>query len=252
MRHELIDIRDPSEAFSVGDFVRLADEACERITAEGALPVLSGGTAYYIKAFLYGSPPAPPADAAVRAALQEELAERGPAALRAELARVDPKSAARLAPADLYRITRALEVYRCSGRPLSSFTPPTEPRPRWNPLVVGLDRPRAELYARIDARVEAMLAAGLADEVQALRAAGFSPGDPGLRAIGYAEFLAATPDQHGNLPLESIAADIKMHTRRYAKRQLTFMRSLPDVHWFSADDYEALFELVAGWLLKNP
>jgi len=251
MRHELIDIRDPSEPFSVGDFVRLADEACERVTAEGALPVLSGGTAYYIKAFLYGAPPAPPADAAVRAALQEELAERGPAALRAELARVDPETAARLAPADLYRITRALEVYRCSGLPLSSFVLPAEPRPRWQALVVGLDRPRAELYARIDARVDAMLAAGLALEVQALRAAGYGPGDPGLRAIGYSEFLAATQGQNGELPLESIAADIKMHTRRYAKRQLTFMRSIPGVRWFGADDYEAIFSEVEGWLLRG-
>lgn len=251
-RHELIDIQDPSEPFSVGDFVRLADEACERITAEGALPVLSGGTAYYIKAFLYGPPPAPPADAAVRAALQEELAERGPAALRAELARVDPQSAARLAPADLYRITRALEVYRCSGRPLSSFVPPSEPRPRWKTLVVGLDRPRAELYSRIDARVDTMLAAGLAGEVQALVAAGYGSGDPGMRAIGYAEFLAATPDLQGTLPLGAISADIKMHTRRYAKRQLTFMRSLPGVHWFGADDYDAIFELVTGWLIRNP
>lgn len=252
MRHELIDIRDPSEPFSVGDFVRLADEACDRVTAEGALPVLSGGTAYYIKAFLYGQPPAPPSDAAVRAALQAELAERGPAALRAELARVDPETAARLAPADLYRITRALEVYRCSGLPLSSFVPPAEPRPRWKTLVVGLDRPRTELYARIDARVDAMLAAGLAEEVQALRAAGYGPGDPGLRAIGYSEFLAATPGQNGELPLESIAADIQMHTRRYAKRQLTFMRSIPGVRWFGADDYEAIFSEVEGWLLTSP
>jgi len=252
IRHELIDILDPTEPFSVGDFVRLADEACERATAEGALPVLSGGTAYYIKAFLYGQPPAPPSDPQIRAAIQAELAERGSAVLRTELALVDPESAARIAPADLYRITRALEVYRCSGRPLSSFVPLAEPRPRWDTLVVGLDRPRAELYARIDARVDAMLAAGLADEVQALRAAGYGPGDPGMRAIGYAEFLAAAPRRNDSLPLEAIAAEIKMHTRRYAKRQLTFMRSLSDVRWFGANDYESIFAEATGWLLKSP
>lgn len=252
MRHELIDIRNPSEPFSVGDFMRLSDEACERITAENALPVLSGGTAYYIKAFLYGPPPAPPADSTVRVAIQKELTERGAAAMREELARVDPESAARLAPADLYRITRALEVYRCSGKPLSSFKPSTKLRPRWDTLIVGLDRPRSELYTRIDARVDAMIAAGLSGEVKALQAAGYGSGDPGMRAIGYAEFLSAIPDQHGKLPLESIAADMKMHTRRYAKRQLTFMRSLPDVHWFGPDDYETIFGLIAGWLLKSP
>jgi len=242
IRHELVDILDPSRPFSVGDFTRLADEACERATAAGALPVLSGGTAYYVRAFLYGPPPAPPADPAVRSALQDELASRGPAALRAELERVDPDSAARIAPADLYRTTRALEVYRRSGRPLSSFKPPTERRARWDSLVIGLDRPRDELYARIDARVDAMLAAGLEREVSALVAAGFGPGDPGMRAIGYAEFLEA-----GRSP-DEIRAAIQMHTRNYAKRQLTFMRSLPGVRWFPADDYEGVLRATAAWL----
>jgi len=241
MRHELIDILDPSEAFSVGDFARLADDACGRALADGALPVLSGGTAYYVKAFLYGQPPAPPSDPAVRTAIQAELAGRGPAALRAELERVDPASAARIAPADHYRLSRALEVYRCSGQPLSSFVPPTEPRARWDKLVLGLDRPRDELYARIAARVDAMLAAGLADEVATLRKAGYGPGDPGMRAIGYAEFLDGAQD------LRAIGDAIKLHTRHYAKRQLTFMRSLPGVRWFSADDYDGIAGAVARW-----
>jgi len=242
IRHELIDILEPSAPFSVGEFVRLADEACARAVDCGALPILSGGTAYYIKAFMFGPPPAPPSDPLIRAAIQKELAERGADEMRQELATVDPSSAARLAPADLYRITRALEVYRCSGKPLSSFKPDLKPRQRWDAFALGLDRPRPELYARIDARVDAMVAAGLPAEVEALKGAGFGADAPGMKAIGYAEFL-----QEGrNLP--EIISDIKLHTRRYAKRQLTFMRSLPGVRWFGADDYDGLASTVTAWL----
>jgi tRNA dimethylallyltransferase len=241
-RHELIDILEPSQAFSVGEFVRLADEACDRAITVGALPVISGGTAYYIKAFMFGSPPAPPADPLIRAAIQNELVTRGPDAMRQELAVVDPESAARLAPADIYRITRALEVYRCSGKPLSSFKADLKSRSRWDMLALGLDRPRPELYSRIEARVDSMVAAGLPAELEALGLAGYGADAPGMKAIGYAEFL-----QTGK-SLPEIIADIKLHTRHYAKRQLTFMRSLPGVHWFDASDYDGLMSKVAGWL----
>lgn len=240
--HELIDILDPDQPFSVGDFLRMADDACGRSIARGALPIVSGGAAYYLRAFIYGSPPAPPADLSVRSAVQAELAERGLSALRRELELVDPASAARIAPADAYRTARALEVFRCSGKPLSSFVPPSEPRRRWDILALGLDRPRPELYARIDARVDAMLKAGLEAEVRSLVAAGYGPLAPGMRAIGYAEFLAGEGD------VSRVADLIKLHTRRYAKRQLTFMRSLPGVRWFAADDYEGLAAALFDWL----
>ena len=245
--HELLDIRDPRESFSVADFVELADESCARACSAGALPVVSGGTAYYIKAFLMGVPPAPRSDPAVRAAIQRDMDERGLDALRAELEAVDPESAARIAPADAYRIARALEVYRGSGRPLSSFAPSAEPRGRWDTLVIGMDRPRDILYARIDARVDAMVAAGLRDEVRRLVAAGYGPGDPGMRGIGYAEFLAAV--ESGDAA--AIVADIKKHTRQYAKRQLTFMRALPGVRWFDMEDppsFDAIRSAVTAWL----
>ncbi len=243
IRHELIDVLDPTQPFSAGEFVRLADEACEKACSRGALPILSGGTAYYVKAFLYGVPPAPPSDPAVRAAIQEELALRGPESIRQELMRVDPGSAARIKPADLYRATRAIEVFRCSGRPLSSFEPPARPRPRWDALVTGLDRQRAELYSRIDARVDAMISAGLPAEVESLVRSGLGPADPGMKAIGYAEFLRA---DGGDLAL--ITEAIKLHTRRYAKRQLTFMRGIAGVRWFGADDYEGVMSAVLSWL----
>ena len=250
--HELIDILDPSEPFSVGDFTRLADEACERAVARGVLPVLSGGTAYYIRAFIMGAPPAPPSDPVTRASVAADLACRGAAALWEELSRVDPASASRIAPADAYRICRALEVHRASGRPLSSFVPSREPRARWDVLCVGLERPREELYARIGRRVDAMVAAGLEDELRSLLAAGYGPGDPGMRAIGYAEFLSAAPGDSR----ESVIERIKMNTRRYAKRQCTFMRSLPGVRWLRmhdddpAGDAAAAAALVGDWLSR--
>lgn len=245
IRHELVDIIDPTEPFSVGEFVRLADEACERACGSGALPVLSGGTAYYVKAFLYGAPPAPPSDPAVRAAIQRELALKGPEALRQELREVDPASAGRIAPADLYRTTRAIEVYRCSGRPLSTYELASERRARWDSLVIGLDRPRAELYSRVDARVDAMMARGLPAEVESLVNSGLKPGDPGMKAIGYAEFLGT--GNTGDWDLASISGAIKLNTRRYAKRQLTFMRGIEGVRWFGADDYDGVVSALLSW-----
>lgn len=248
--HKLIDLIEPDQPFSVGDFCRLANEACADIHANGMLPIVSGGTAYYLRAFLCGSPAAPPSDALVRKQLQVELLEQGPDALRAQLAAVDPVSAARIQPADLYRISRALEVYRCSGMPLSSFEKPVAVRSDLDLLCIAIDRPRPQLYERIDARVDEMLSQGLEDEVQALVDAGWSSTDPGMRAIGYAEFLEAL--DHGRLPTgsarESVIERIKMNTRRYAKRQLTFMRSLPGVRWFQADDQTGVHEAIRAWL----
>lgn len=250
--HELIDLREPDEAFSVGDFVRLADEACDRALARGALPVISGGTAFYIKAFINGLPSAPEAEPGIRAAVQAELAERGATAMHAELALVDPVSAARIAVADAYRISRALEVFRSSGRPLSSYAPPNAPRGRWEVLAYAVDRPRAELYARIEARVDAMMADGLPEELRALLSRGYGPEAPGLRAIGYAEFFeAGEGDPYRGLErLDEVGRLIKLHTRRYAKRQLTFMRALPGVRWLRPDQAPGLPDEIEAWLAR--
>lgn len=255
--HELIDLRYPDETFSVGDFIALADQACSRAIASGALPVVSGGTAYYIKAFIMGLFTAPKADPDVRAAVAAELAARGMQAMLAELARVDPVSAARIAPADAYRISRALEVYRCTGRPLSEFAIPELPRSDWKVLPLGLDRPREELYGRIRQRVTQMMAAGLPDEVEALLAAGYGPGDPGMKAIGYAEFLDSSMFDASSHHLDfsssthdlaAIADAITLHTRHYAKRQLTFMRSLSGVLWFNAADVDGVRKTIEDFL----
>lgn len=227
--HALVDLRDPSEGFSVGDFVRLADEACEAALAAGRLPVVSGGTGFYLRNFILGLSAAPEADPIVREAVARQLATEGPAALRAELEAGDPVSAARIAAADHYRLARAVEVLRSTGLPLSSFERPAAPRPRWRFVLVELTVPRAELYARIDARAEAMFAAGLPAELAALVRAGYGPGDPGLKAIGYREFLEhpKASDEDDGAWHARVLELVKRDSRRYAKRQLTFFSGLP-------------------------
>jgi tRNA dimethylallyltransferase len=256
--HELIDIRDPGEQYSAGDFVRDADAAAARIHAAGKLAVVSGGTAFYLKNFIYGCPDAPPSDAGTRAAVKGDLERLGPEALMRELAAADPISAARIHPNDKYRLTRAVEVVRSSGRALSEFGVGIDPRPGYRFLLIGLERPRDELYARIDARVDAMFATGLPAEVAGLRAAGYGFGDPGMRAIGYREFAAleafgadASRPKPGIGPediLMAIKEQIKMNSRRYAKRQLAFMRALPNVEWYSPERPDLIAERISAWL----
>lgn len=205
--HHLIDIRNPDEQFHAGDFVRLADRCCAEIAGRGALPVVSGGTGFYLKNFILGLPEAPPSDAGIRAVLKEELRNRGAAALMEELARCDPVSAGRIHINDEYRILRALEVFRLSRKPLSSYAlsggagaaggpaeAAAEGRPsregRYHFLIIGLDRERAELYRRINLRCAEMFRQGLPAEVRRLREQGYGPDDPGLKAIGYREFFA--------------------------------------------------------------
>jgi len=160
--HHLLDVLNPDCQFGAGDFVRLADAACEDITARGKIPVVAGGTGFYIKNFLCGLPVTPESDSETRRRITERMSRLGAAVLMAELAAVDPVSASRISANDEYRIIRALEVFETSGRPLSSFAVPAEFRKCYRFLVICLDRPREELYARIEERVERMFADGLA------------------------------------------------------------------------------------------
>ena len=227
--HHLIDVAAPEEQFTAGDFVRAADRLVAEIHGRGGLPVIAGGAAFYLWSFLHGLSAAPPADPELRRELQRRARQEGAAALHRELARLDPATAARLPSGDANRVVRALEVHRLSGHPLSAFRNPQAARGGYPRLVLGLQRERQELYARIDRRVERMLDAGLAAEVAALRARGYHAATPGLRSIGYAEFfLDATPAARRAL--------IQRNSRRFAKRQLTFFRRFPEVRWFPADD----------------
>ncbi len=247
--HHLLDIVDPSQQFHAGHFVEAAQAAIASISKKGLLPVVSGGTAFYFRSLLMGLPGTPPSEPERLAALRKRLEVEGMEAMRRWLKEVDPESAARISPADEYRTLRALEVYDASGRPLSSFPAPTTLRDDLRVLLIGLERPREELYERIDERVDTMMAAGLPEEVEALWAAGYGPEDPGLRGIGYREFSQAYVEDQSRgtrfsrYPpevLAAIAEAVKLNTRHYAKRQRTFLRSIPDVIWVHADDVDGI------------
>ena len=248
--HHLIDICDPSQQFNAGDFVRLADEACLEIAGRGWLPVVSGGTGFYLKNFIMGLSEAPPSDKNIREQLKAELREKGAAALMEELALCDTVSAGRIHINDEYRLLRALEVHRTSGRALSSFEVSAgEKRSVFRFVIIGLSRPREELYRRINLRCEEMFRLGLPEEVRSLFKAGFTPDDPGMKAIGYREFFVESDEEPGtwrlSQDLEGVRALIAQNSRRYAKRQITFFASLPDVKWIDigGDDTEAVEQI---------
>jgi tRNA dimethylallyltransferase len=237
--HHLIDIRDPNEQFTAGDFVRLAREAIDDIARRGAIPIVAGGTGFYLRNLVLGLPEAPPSDQAIRDALKLELKEKGAAALMEELARFDPVSAGKIHINDEYRLLRALEVQRLCGQPLSSFNSVGAAGARYDFRIIGLSRPREELYHRINARCAAMFERGLPEEVRKLYDAGYTPRDPGLRAIGYREFFVEDPPTSGVFRLSQdiagVQALVAMNSRRYAKRQITFFSSLPGAKWVDPD-----------------
>ncbi len=247
--HHLVDILDPREAYSAARFAADARRLIAEVRARGRLPLLVGGTMLYLKALREGIDEMPPADPAVRRELDEAAAAQGWPALHAELARVDPATAARLAPGDAQRIQRALEVWRVTGRPLSHWhrrDAQAGGRGHGTRLpglgdalpVVSLEPgDRAWLHARIASRFEQMLRDGLLDEVRNLRARGdLSPELPSMRCVGYRQAWAAldSGDLSG-LREAGIAA-----TRQLAKRQLTWLRSIAGRHVIRCDTREPL------------
>ncbi len=235
--HHLLDLCDPWQPYSAAEFATAARRAVEDIVARGRMPILAGGTGLYFRALLRGLSPMPPADEATRAQLAREGAERGWAALHAELADVDAQAAARIHATDPQRIQRALEVYRLTGTPISQWQQlPGEGRlPVRTLKIILAPRDRAVLHQRIANRFDAMLAQGFLDEVRTLRALpGMArvpaPLDlPAIRAVGYRQawdYLDGTGD----------AAQFRdravFATRQLAKRQLTWLRGELDARWF--------------------
>ena len=246
--HHLIDILDPAEAYSAARFAADAKALAADIRARGRLPLLVGGTMLYVKALREGLHELPAADAAVRAALDAEAAERGWPALHAELARVDPATAARLPPLDAQRIQRALEVWRVSGRPLSAWHSQARPPgaaaddadAAW-PVVSLEPRQRAWLHERVARRLAQMFVTGFVDEVRALRARGdLHPGLPSMRCVGYRQIWqgldAAAFEPPGGSAAASVQDAAVAATRQLAKRQLTWLRSISSRQVFACDD----------------
>ena len=249
--HHLIDILDPWESYNVADFIRLADQACADIWSRGKLPVISGGTAFYFKHFMYGLSDAPQSDPETRAAVQLFIKDQGLKKAHDYLKIVDPVSAERINENDSYRISRAIEVYRTSGKPLSSFALPAKPRNDMQILSIGLMRDKEELKSRIRERVDIMFGQGLVDEMRKLLGMGAVPSWQSMQGIGYSEFMDVlfdpvygdqlkTIDELTSDDMASIKEKIVSDSVHYAKRQMTFFRSFADVKWIDAEDTDAL------------
>ena len=228
--HHCIDIVEPSQSFSAAQYVHHADRAVEQISAAGAVVLAVGGTSLYIKALCEGLFEGPPVDPAVRDALKQRAQAEGPAALHAELARIDPQAAARIHPNDQRRIIRAIEVYQAAGRPISELQRQWDSGARrYDCVFIGLRRTKEDLHRRINQRAKRMIQAGLKDEVAALLAEPGALSDQAARAVGYAEMIDHI---QGRITLERALEQIKINTRRLAKKQQTWHRRWLDVHWF--------------------
>jgi len=240
--HHLVDILDPVEAYSAARFVADARVAIASISARGAVALLVGGTMLYFKALFEGLDALPQAHPAIRAALDARAAREGWPALHAELARVDPITAARVAPHDAQRIQRALEVWQLEGTPISALQRGAD-KARPHPPLASLEpEDRAWLHGRIAERLRAMLAAGFVDEVQRLRERrDLHAALPSMRAVGYRQIWAALDAGR----LEGVEAAATAATRQLAKRQLTWLRSMPERRRIAAEAPDALAQVVA-------
>ncbi len=242
VRHHLIDVLEPHERWSAGEFARRAHQAIAAIRERGRHPIVVGGSGLYLRALLSGISPIPVADPRVREGLRRRADEEGLAALAAELARVDPETAARLAPGDRQRVLRALEVALVSGRPLSAWIA-RQPFGTQSiaAIRVGLTLPRTILYDRIAGRVARMVASGWIEEVRGLIGRGLDPDLPAFQAIGYRQLVHHL---RGEWSLDQAVEETVRATRRFAKRQETWFRKEPDVTWFSSEDLECRIPLV--------
>ncbi|MBC5782378.1 tRNA (adenosine(37)-N6)-dimethylallyltransferase MiaA [Ramlibacter sp. USB13] len=242
--HHLVDIRDPAETYSAAEFAADAQQLVRAIRARGRAVVLAGGTMLYFKALFEGLAEMPPADPELRAEIEAQAVTAGWPALHAQLAQVDALTAARLAPNDAQRIQRALEVFRLTGMPLSRFH---EGTPRGEGLrpdrFLSLEpADRAWLHERIAQRFDAMLAAGFLDEVRRLRARGDLHAQmPSMRAVGYRQAWEALD---GLVPLEGVRERGIAATRQLAKRQLTWLRGMPQRQVIACDAPDALQQVL--------
>jgi tRNA dimethylallyltransferase len=224
--HHLVDIVDPEDEFSVAQYVEAAARAVAEIRARGNEPLFVGGTPLYLKSLLRGLFDGPPADWHLRNEIEKELVQIGPQALYDRLTQVDPVAASHIHPRDTRRLIRALEVYRATGEPISHQQLQFEDgRPAEECRVFVLRRRREELHQRIEARIESMVQTGLVDEVRRLIESGHELGRTARQAVGYREALE---HQAGQYELEEMVARIKARTRRFAKRQGTWFRSLSE------------------------
>lgn len=236
--HRLIDIRDPADPYSAADFRRDALSAMAEITAAGRIPLLVGGTMLYFKALLEGLAEMPSADQSVRAAIEREALDKGWPHIHAQLAEIDPESAGRIHPNHSQRLSRALEVYRVSGKTMTQLQAEQESDPlqdHYNLVQLAISpRQRATLHARIALRFEKMLELGVIEEVEALRARGDLHLDlPSMRAVGYRQVWEYLD---GACTKEEMVERGVVATRQLAKRQYTWLNGWTDLNWVNTED----------------
>ena len=243
--HHLVDVAAPDEDYSAGRFVAGAEEAIRGILARGRFPLVAGGTGLYIRALRSGLDPLP-SDAAVRARLSRRWEAEGGAALHAELGRIDPRAAAKIHPADKVRVIRALEIAAVAGRAPSELRVSWGGAGRYRVLFLALDPGRDAMYGRIDRRVDAMFRAGFVEEVRDLLARGYGPELKSMGALGYRHVVAHLLR---GVSLAGTIEAMKRDTRRYAKRQMTWLRREPDVRWIPGDSPgESASEMAGNFL----
>ena len=253
--HHLIDVIEPHQQYSLAQYVEAAEEAVREITSRGRVPLFVGGTPLYLKALLRGIFRGPPADWPLRRRLQAMAQNEGEESLHARLAAVDPRTARRLHPRDTRRVIRALEVFEKTGRGITELQQQFDrARPAGECRVFVLDWPRPQLGQRIDRRVEAMFAAGLVDEVRRLSASPTPPGRTASQAVGYREVIEHL---RGVRDLSETVELVKLRTRQFAKRQMTWFRSLSECRFVEMSDARGVAEVTgeitaAGDALSGP
>ena len=241
--HHMLDVADPSEDFSVSRYCEMATPIVDDIVARGKTAIIAGGTGLYMDALIRGNPFAPCPSTGVREQLEAEADRIGMEEMLARLAAIDPESAQRLHLKDRKRILRALEVYHETGKTITEHNRMTQQiPPRYSPLWFALDdEDRQTLYDRIDHRVDKMVKDGLLDEIQNLLRSGIPENTTALQAIGYKEYIAAL---NGHCSIEEATALVQQSSRHYAKRQLTWFRRNPAIHWLVRRSGETTDEIL--------
>jgi tRNA dimethylallyltransferase len=228
--HHFIDTKDPDELYSAGEYGRDARAVIQDLLQKDIVPVVVGGSGFYIRALVDGLFAPEISDHEVKEKWRRRLVTKGREAVFAELERVDPRTAERLHINDTQRIVRALEVYELTGKPISQFQEGQEEPADFEPVFIGLERDRSELVQRIEQRVDLMMDQGLMQEVQALLEKGYSPDVNALATVGYQEVVAYL---QGEYDFDEMVERIKIHTRQYSKRQMTWFRRDLRVNWLN-------------------
>lgn len=244
--HHLFDVLEGGAVYSAGDYARLARPILEEISARGKLPVVVGGTGFYLKALLDGLPPLPSRDEGVRMRLVDRE-DRRPGSLQKILTRLDPSTAARIHPSDVQKLTRALEIRMLTG---TALPPSSEALPLtgYNILMLGLDPPREHLVQAIGMRTRQMFADGLIDEVRGLLASGFRGDEKPFESLGYKQALAHL---RGEMTLAAAIESTEIETRQYAKRQQTWFRRDPRIRWLRGFGNESEIQREARLLCER-